>query len=62
MAISHSLLLPLALIGASASLSVAAQEAVPDPEEEVVVTARRSGAPMWTIETSAGVVDRKSVV
>lgn len=56
MAISHSLLLPLALIGVSASLSVAAQEAVPDPEEEVVVTARRSGAPMWTIETSAGVV------
>jgi len=49
MAISHSLLLPLALIGASASLSVAAREAVPDPEEEVVVTARRSGAPMWTI-------------
>lgn len=51
---SRSLLLPLALLSASIALPVAAQEA--EPEEEVVVTARRSGAPMWTIETSAGVV------
>ena len=53
---SRVLLLPLALLSASAASSVTAQEAAPEPEEEVVVTARRSGAPMWTIETSAGVV------
>ncbi|WP_260583919.1 TraB/GumN family protein [Sphingopyxis sp. PET50] len=43
-------------------LAVAAPRAMatePDPAEtadEIVVTARRSGAPMWTIQTSAGVV------
>lgn len=54
MARSRLLLLPLALLSASIAFPVVAQEM--DPEEEVVVTARRSGAPMWTIETSAGVV------
>lgn len=49
---SRSLLLPLALLTTSAAFPVAAQ----DSEEEVVVTARRSGAPMWTVETSSGVV------
>lgn len=49
-------LLPLALLVTSASFPALAQEAAPEPEEEVVVTARRSGAPMWTIETPAGVV------
>lgn len=42
----------------SALLPAAAQEmAAPvDTNEEIVVTARRSGAPMWTIETRSGVV------
>lgn len=44
------LFLPLALL--SATVPAAAQDAA----EEVVVTARRSGAPMWTIETPAGIV------
>ena len=56
MASSRSLLLPLALLSASMAFSVAAQEAEPDSQQEVVVTARRSGAPMWTVETPAGVV------
>jgi hypothetical protein len=51
---SRLLLLPLALLSVSIAFPVAAQEA--EPEQEVVVTARRSGAPMWTIETPAGVV------
>lgn len=52
---SRPLLLSLAL---SASLipPVAAQESVPDAVEEVVVTARNSGAPMWTVRTPTGVV------
>jgi uncharacterized protein YbaP (TraB family) len=37
--------------------ATAQAEATPaDPNEEIVVTARRSGAPMWTIPTRAGVV------
>lgn len=48
-------LLPLALLSASAVPPAAGQEAVPD-SAEVVVTARRSGAPMWTVETPAGLV------
>lgn len=44
------LFLPLALL--SATVPAAAQDAA----EEVVVTARRSGAPMWTIETPVGIV------
>lgn len=51
---SRPLLLALAL--ASAPLPVAAQEATPDSVEEVVVTARNSGAPMWTVRTETGVV------
>ena len=50
------LLLTLALALASGSLPAAAQEAAPDSVEEVVVTARTSGAPMWTVRTDAGVV------
>jgi len=53
---SHPLLLPLALALSSAVLPAAAQEAAPDSVEEVVVTARTSGAPMWTVRTEAGVV------
>ena len=53
---SRALLLPLALALASAPLSAAAQEAAPDSAEEVVVTARNSGAPMWTVRTETGVV------
>lgn len=49
-------LLLLALLSASVVFPVAAQDVAPDTTEEVVVTARRSGAPMWTIETPAGVV------
>lgn len=53
---SRALLLPLALALASASLPAVAQEAAPDSAEEVVVTARNSGAPMWTVRTETGVV------
>lgn len=49
------LFLPLALLAINPSLA-ATQDAAPDTVEEVVVTARRSGAPMWTVETPAGVV------
>lgn len=50
------LLLPLALALASAALPATAQEAAPDSVEEVVVTARTSGAPMWTVRTETAVV------
>lgn len=53
--VKSRLLLPLALLSASAVFPAAAQD-VADAPEEVVVTARRSGAPMWTIETPAGVM------
>lgn len=49
------LLLPLALAMASAPLPAAAQD-ISDSAEEVVVTARNSGAPMWTVRTESGVV------
>lgn len=52
----RSLLVSLALALASIPLPAAAQEAAPDSVEEVVVTARTSGAPMWTVRTEAGVV------
>ncbi|MFN4095388.1 MAG: TraB/GumN family protein [Sphingomonas sp.] len=52
----RSLFLPLALALASAALPATAQEAAPDSVEEVVVTARTSGAPMWTVRTESGVV------
>ncbi len=53
---SRALLLPLALALTSASLPAVAQVAAPDSAEEVVVTARNSGAPMWTVRTETGVV------
>ncbi len=49
-------LFPLALLLAIATPPVAAQQANPDAVEEVVVTARNSGAPMWTVRTETGVV------
>jgi hypothetical protein len=52
---AHLLLLPLALAMASAPLPAAAQD-ISDSAEEVVVTARNSGAPMWTVRTESGVV------
>lgn len=52
---AHLLLLPLALAMASAPLPAAAQD-IGDSAEEVVVTARNSGAPMWTVRTESGVV------
>lgn len=52
----RSLLLTLALALASVPLPATAQEATPDSVEEVVVTARTSGAPMWTVRTQTGVV------
>lgn len=52
----RSLLLSLALALASAPLPAVAQEAAPDSAEEIVVTARNSGAPMWTVRTETGVV------
>ncbi len=54
MILLRSLFLALAI--ASAPLPAVAQEAAPDSVEEVVVTARTSGAPMWTVRTDAGVV------
>ncbi|WP_447728445.1 TraB/GumN family protein [Sphingomonas koreensis] len=53
---SRLLLLPLALLSVSVALPAVAQDMTPDATDEVVVTARRSGAPMWTIETPAGVL------
>lgn len=53
---SRPLLLSLSLALASVPLPAAAQEAAPDAAEEVVVTARNSGAPMWTVRTESGVV------
>ncbi len=50
------LLISLALALASVPLPAAAQETAPDSVEEVVVTARTSGAPMWTVRTELGVV------
>ena len=52
---AHLLLLPLALAMASAPLPAAAQD-ISDSAEEVVVTARNSGAPMWTVRTESSVV------
>lgn len=52
----------LAMLLAVGTAAIAAQspaatpEAAADPNDEIVVTARRSGAPMWTIATRAGVV------
>jgi hypothetical protein len=46
----------LALAIASAPSPAAAQEAAVDATEEVVVTARTSGAPMWTVRTESGVL------
>lgn len=51
---SRALLLVLAL--ASVPFPAAAQVAAPDSAEEVVVTARTSGAPMWTVRTESGVL------
>ena len=48
-----------ALLAAATAPAMAAQPATgtgTDTTDEIVVTARRSGAPMWTIETGAGVV------
>ncbi len=46
----------LALVLASVPLPAAAQDAASDSVEEVVVTARTSGAPIWTVRTETGVV------
>lgn len=58
MKITGILSLLLASFTASAPSSSRAQDAASpsDANEEIVVTARRSGAPMWTIETQAGIV------
>lgn len=53
-------LLALLLVAGMATMPVSgsrAQDApVAEDSDDIVVTARRSGAPMWTIETKAGVV------
>ena len=47
----------IAALLASATTPAAAQTAPgSEPAEEIIVTARRSGAPMWTIQTATGVV------
>ena len=58
MKITGILSLLLAGLTASAPSSSWAQDAAspPDANEEIVVTARRSGAPMWTIETQTGII------
>lgn len=52
------LLLALSAPGAMASEPASTTEVSPttDSSDDIVVTARRSGAPMWTIQTPAGVV------
>ncbi|MFL9840944.1 TraB/GumN family protein [Sphingomonas sp. ST-64] len=52
----RQLVISLSLLCAGSTLPAAAQDAVPDAAEEVVVTARNSGAPMWTVETPTGVL------
>lgn len=52
MSLAHALLLAAATVVAPPATA----EPAADANDEIVVTARRSGAPMWTIETAAGVV------
>lgn len=47
---------PLSAIAAMLLCTTAAQAQAPQTENEIVVSAKRSGAPMWTIETPAGTV------
>ena len=44
------------LLASVTSPATAAEPAPTEATDEIVVTARRSGAPMWTIQTPAGVV------
>jgi hypothetical protein len=46
----------LPLLLAALATPLAAQDAAPPSENSIVVTAQRSGAPMWTIETPTGTV------
>lgn len=50
------LLLCVALIGVPAIAAAPAQAQVAAENEDIVVTARLSGAPMWTIQTDHGVI------
>lgn len=52
---AFGLLLSVAILAAAAPAS-ATEPTTADANDEIVVTARRSGAPMWTIQTRAGVV------
>lgn len=49
-------LLGAAVLAATVPASATEPTATDQANDEIVVTARRSGAPMWTIETRAGVV------
>ena len=46
--------LPLTVIAASIAAPLAAQQA--PSQNQIVVTAQRSGAPMWTIDTDTGTI------
>ena len=48
--------LPAATVAAFALWSVPAAAQAPTSDNEIVVTAKRSGAPMWTIDTPTGTV------
>ena len=47
--------IPLLSLAALGNSTLAAQEAAPT-QNQIVVTAQRSGAPMWTIETDTGTI------
>ncbi len=51
-----TMLLAGAVAAASPAASAVEPSAADEANDEIVVTARRSGAPMWTIQTRAGVV------
>jgi uncharacterized protein YbaP (TraB family) len=48
-------LVPTLLVLAPAAVA-SAQDVEPDPQDQIVVTAQRSGAPMWTIDTPSGTI------
>ncbi|ALJ15073.1 TraB/GumN family protein [Sphingopyxis macrogoltabida] len=56
MSLAHALLLAAATVAVPPAAAPETQAPATDSDDEIVVTARRSGAPMWTIDTSAGVI------
>ncbi|ALH81997.1 TraB/GumN family protein [Sphingopyxis macrogoltabida] len=56
MSLAHALLLAAATVAVPPAEAAPTETPAADANDEIVVTARRSGAPMWTIDTDAGVV------